>query len=184
MPDLGLPGGTRKLTVKRLLRRALRHYEIAVTLGPCMRAMQSCRPVPDTGAGVNIMRNSVLPTNWMACAEKLTTLPRIQDANNNRLVTKYAIHLYVDTGGVRHFDRFLVSDNWSVPCILGTEFIEQNIEEILPCLREIVWQEHVRCTEELPRPSTILACLNDSAWDRHWQDELAGVRACKQVRVN
>jgi len=61
----------------------------------------------------------------MAYAEELTTLPRIRGANNNLLVTKYAIHLYVDTEGVRLLDRFLVSDNLSVPCILGTEFIEQ-----------------------------------------------------------
>jgi len=114
----------------------------------------------------------------------LTTLPRIRDANNNRLVTKYAINLYVDTGGVRLFDRFLVFDNLSVPCILGTEFIEQNIEAILPRLRKIVWQEHVRCTEELPRQTPILACLNDSAWDRYWQDKPERVRACKQVRVD
>jgi len=120
----------------------------------------------------------------MAYAEELTTLPRIQDANNNRLVTKYAIHLYVDTGGVRLFDGFLVSDNLSVPCILGTEFIEQNIEAIVPRLRKIVWPEHVCCTEELPGPTPILACLNDSAWDRHWQDKSARVRACKQVRVD
>jgi len=125
--------------VTRLLRRALRHYEIAATLGPCMRVMQSCRPVLDTGAGVNIVRISVLPANWMAYVEKLTTFPRIRDANNNRLMTKYAIHLYADTEGVRLFDRFLVSDNLSVPCILGTEFIEQNIEAILPRLRKIVW---------------------------------------------
>jgi len=59
----------------------------------------------------------------MAYAAELTTLPRIREASNNRLVTKYAIHLYVDTGGVRQFDRFLVSDNLSVPCILGTDFI-------------------------------------------------------------
>jgi len=103
----------------------------------------------------------------MAYAERLNTLPRIRDANNNRLVTKYAIHLYVDTGGVRLCNRFLVSDHLFVPCILGTEFIEQNIEAILPRLRKIVWQKHVRCTEELPRPTPNLACLNDSAWDRH-----------------
>jgi len=133
-----LPGGTRKRMVTRLLRRALRHYEIAATLGPCMRVMRSCRPSLDTGAGVNIVRTSVLPANWMAYAEKLTTLPRIRDANNNRLVTKFAINLYVDTGGVRLFDRFLVSDNLTVPCILDTEFIEQNIEAILPRLRKIV----------------------------------------------
>jgi len=99
----------------------------------------------------------------MAYAEKFTTLPRIRDANNNRFVTKYAIHLYVDTRGVRLFDRFLVFDNLSVPCILGTEFIEQNIEAILPRLRKIVWQEHVRCTEELLRPTPILTVLSDSA---------------------
>jgi len=133
---------------------------------------------------VNVVRARVLPANWMAYAEKLTTLPRIRDANNNRLMTKYAMHLYVDTGGLRLFEQFLVSDNLSVPCILGTEFIEQNIEAILPRLWKIVWQEHVRCTEELPRPTAILACLNDSAWDRDWQDKPARVLACKQVRVN
>jgi len=184
VPDLGLPGETRKRTETRLLRRALRHYEIAAKLGPCMRVMRSCRFVLNTGAGVNIVRTSVLPANWMAYAEKLTTLPRIRDASNNRLVKKCAIHLYVDTGGVRLFDQFLVSDNLSVPCILGTEFIEQHIEEILPRLRKIVWQEHVRCTKELPQPTPILACLKDSAWDRHWQDKPARVRACRQVRVD
>jgi len=115
----------------------------------------------------------------MAYAEQLTTLPRIRNANINRLVTEYAIHMYVDTEGVRIFDRFLVSDNFSVPCILGSQFIERNIEGILPRLRKIVWQEHVRCTEELPLPTPILACLKDSAWDRHWQYRPARVRACK-----
>ena len=183
MPDLGLPGGTRKRKEARLLRRALRHYEIAAILGPCLRVMRSCRPVLDTGAVVNIMRTSLLPKNWMAYAEKLTTLPRIRDANNNRLVTEYAIHMYADTGGVRIFDRFLVADNFSVPSILGMEFIEQNIEAILLRLRKIVWQEHVRCTAKLPRTTPILACLNDSDWDRHWQDKPARFLACKQVRV-
>jgi len=68
----------------------------------------------------------------------LTTLLRIRDANNNRLVTKYAIHLFLDIGGVRLFDRFLFSENLSVPRMLGTDYIEQNIEAILPCLRKIV----------------------------------------------
>ena len=89
-----------------------------------MRVIRSCRPVLDTGAGVNIVPTNVLPAKWMAYAEKLTTLPRIRDENNNRLVTKCAIHLYVDTGSVRLFNRFLVSDNLSVPGSLGTEFID------------------------------------------------------------
>jgi len=103
---------------------------------------------------------------------------------NNRLVTKYAIRLNEATDGVRVFDRFSVIDKLSVPCILRTEFIEQNIEAILPRLRRIVCQEHVRCTEELPRPAPILSGLNVSAWDRHCQDTPAMVRACKQERVD
>jgi len=115
------------------------------------KTLFSCRQCRESTSGV-------LPTNWMAYAETLTTLPRIRDANNNGLVTKCAIHLYVDAGGVRLFDRFLVPHNLSVPCIFGTEVIEQKIEAILPCLRKIIWQEHVRCTAELPRPTPKLAC--------------------------
>jgi len=85
---------------------------------------------------------------------------------------------------MRLFDCGLVSDNSSVPRIVCTEFIEQNMKAILPRVRKIVWQEHVRCTAELPRATAILAFLNDRAWDRHWQDKPARVRACKQARVD
>jgi len=59
-----------------------------------MRVMRSCRPVSDTGAGVNIVRTTILPAIWMADAEELTTLPRIRDANNKSLLTKYAIQSF------------------------------------------------------------------------------------------
>lgn len=167
MPDSGLPGETRTRKVTRLWR-ALRHSEIAATLGPLLRVMRSFRPVLDTGAGKKIVRTNLLPKNWMAYAEKLPTLPCIRDANYDRLVTKYAIHMYVDTEGVRTLYGFLVADNLSVPCILGAELIEQNTETILPRLCKIFRQEHVRCMAELPWPTPILACLNDSAWDRPW----------------
>ena len=55
--------------------------------------------------------------------QPLTTLPRIRDANNNRLVTQYAMHVYVDTGGVRLFDCFLASDNLSVSCICFRQLV-------------------------------------------------------------
>jgi len=70
VPDIGLPGGTPKRKLTRLLRRALRHYAITATPGPCRRGMQSCFSVLDTDAGVNIVRTSLLPKNWMAFSEK------------------------------------------------------------------------------------------------------------------
>jgi len=51
--------------------------------------------------------------------------------------------LYVDTGGVRLFDRFLVSDNLSVPCILGTEFIEQNAGERAALAQDLLAEARV-----------------------------------------
>jgi len=85
---------------------------------------------------MNIVRTSVCSTSGMDYAEKLTTIPRIRNANSNFVVTKYVIHLNVDTGGVRISDRFLVFDNLSVPCILGTEFMKQKINAILPRSRK------------------------------------------------
>jgi len=84
---------------------------------------------------------------------------------------------------VRIFDHFLLADSLSVPCILGTEFIKQSIEAILPRLLRRVWQDHLRCTAELIRPTPILACLNESAWEHNWQDKPARVLAREKLRV-
>jgi len=91
--------------------------------------------------------------------------------------------MYVDTGGVHFFDRFLVAYILSVPCMLRTEIIEPNIEAILTRLRKIIWQEHLRFTADLPRPTPMLICLNDNDRDHHWQYEPARVRACIRMRV-
>jgi len=82
VPLHGLPGafsptGERR-KVTRILSPAHRHYELAVTIGPCQRAMHSCRPVLDTGAGINLVRPNVLPANWQSYAEKLERTPRIR----------------------------------------------------------------------------------------------------------
>jgi len=60
VPLHGLPGASsstgERRKVTRILSPAHRHYEIAATIGPCHRAMHSCRPVLDTGAGINLVR--------------------------------------------------------------------------------------------------------------------------------
>jgi len=58
----------------RPLRRALRHYEIAATLGPYLRVMRSCRPVLDKGVGVNILLTS---KNWRLQSEGLQSVPEM-----------------------------------------------------------------------------------------------------------
>jgi len=89
-PGASSPTGERR-KVTRILSPAHQHYEIAATIGPCQREMHSCRPVLDTGAGINLVRPNVLPANWQSYAEKLERTRRIKDANNNRLIANIAL---------------------------------------------------------------------------------------------
>jgi len=100
--------------------------------------MHSCRPVLDTGAGINLVRPNVLPANWQSYAEKLERTPRIKDANKNRLIANYAVHLYIDVRCAKVFDRFFVAENLSVPCILCTEFMDNHVEAIFTRLKKVV----------------------------------------------
>jgi len=145
--------------------------------------MHSCRPVLDTGAGINLVRVNVLPANWQSYSEKLESTPRIKDANNNRLIANYAIHLYIDVGCAKVFDRFFVAEHLSVPCILGTEFMDNHVEAIFTRLKKVVWQDHVGDVTRNLRLTPILATLLANKWERSWEDQPAKVRACRQVRV-
>jgi len=137
----------------------------------------------DTGAGINLVRPSVFPANWQSSAEKLERTPRIKYANNNRLIANYAIHLYIDVGCAKVFDRFFVAEHLSVPCILGTEFMDNHVEVIVTRLKKVVWQDHVGDVTRSLRRTPILATLLAKRWTRSWEDQPAEVRACRQVRV-
>jgi len=187
VPLNGLPGASsptdERRKVTRILSPAHRHYEIAATIGPCQRAKHSCRPVLDTGAGKSLVRPSVLPANWQSYAEKPERPPRIKDANNNCLIANYAIHLYVDAGCAKAIDRFFVAEHRSVPCILGTEVMDNHVEAIFTRVKRVVWQDHIGdVTRNLWR-TLILATLLANMWERSWEDQPATVRACRQVRV-
>jgi len=137
----------------------------------------------DTGAGINLARPNVLPANWQSYAEKLERTPRIKDENNNRLIANYAIHLYIDVGCGKVFDRFFVAEHLSVPCILGTEFMDNHVEAIFTRLKKVVWHDHVDDVTRKLRRTPILATLLANKWERSWEDQPTKVRACRQVRV-
>jgi len=175
VPLRGLPGASsptgesRKVT--RILSPANRHYEIAATIGSCQRAKHSCRPVLDTGAGINLVRPNVLSAYCQSYAEKLERTPRIKDANNNRLIKIYAIHLYIDVGCAKVFGRFFVAEHPSVQCILGTEFMDNHVEAIFTRLKKVVWQYHVGDVTRYLRRTPILATPHSNKWERSWEDQ-------------
>ena len=188
VPLGGLPGASSPTgeghKVTRILSPSHRHYEIAATIGPCQRSMHSCLPVLDTGAGINLVLPNVLPANWKSYAERLERTPRIKDANIYRLVADFAIHLCIDAGCAKVFDRVFVAEHLSVPCILGTEFMDNHVEAIFTRLKRVVWQDHVGDVTRNLRRTPSLANLLAKMWERSWEDQPAEVRACRQVRVN
>jgi len=130
-----------------------------------------------------LVRPNVLPANWQSYAEKLERTARIKDAKTNRLITNYAIHLYLDVGCSKVFDRFFVAEHLSVPCILGTEFMDNHVEAIFTCLKKVVWRDHVGDVTRNLKRTPILATLLANTWERSWADQPAKVRACHQVCV-
>lgn len=109
--------------ITHILSKDHQHYTIAACVGPSLNATRSMRPTLDTKAGINLIRTDMLPNDWHRFSEPLDRSPRIVDANGQRMKIPYAIYLYVNTGGVQAFARFLVSSNLAVPGILGTKFI-------------------------------------------------------------
>jgi len=188
VPLGGLPGATsptgERRKVTRILSPAHRHYEIAATIGHCERAMHSCRPVLATGAGINLVRPNALPANWQSYAEKLERTPRITDADDNRLIANCAIHLYIDVECAKIFDRFIVAEHLSGPCILGTEFMDSHVEAIFTSLKKVLWHDHVGDVTRNLRRTPIVATLLANKWERSWEDQPAKVRACRHVLVN
>ena len=103
-----------------------------------MVQMQTVNAVLDTGAGPNLIKESLLPNDWQRYAQRVQSLPRIRDANNRRLSVEGTIAMIVDVGGQRLKASFLVCKDLAVPAILGCAFIQRFVEAILPQENKVV----------------------------------------------
>ena len=103
--------------------------------------MHTVDAVIDTGAGPNLVRESLLPRDWRRYATGDTGIPAIRDANNRTLKVEGAVRLYVDVGGLRARVRFLVCKDLAVKAILGCDFIHRHVQAILPQKQELILKE-------------------------------------------
>jgi len=95
--------------------------------------------VLDTGASLSLIRESCLPTAWKkGTVERPHPGMKIVDANGNRVKPTAVVLLYVQVGRSTVRQRFLVVPNLSVPCILGCDFIDREVENISPKHRYII----------------------------------------------
>jgi len=104
-----------------------------------MAHMRAMHPTLDTGAGVNLIRVGELSTNWEDYAVKEERTPNVVDASGKPLLILSTINLIVDSGILQMVSTFHVVRDLAVPAILGTRFINQQVEAIYPKLNKVYW---------------------------------------------
>ena len=114
------------------------HYKVIVLIGCHRMVMHSVEAVLDTGAGPNLVRESMLPSDWRRYASSAAKHPRIRDANNRRLNVECVVSLHLNIGGQRLRQSFLFCKELAVPAILGCAFIRRFVEAILPLQNKVV----------------------------------------------
>jgi hypothetical protein len=93
--------------------------------------------VLDTGAGVNLVRDDVLPAPWENILLPDVALPRITNESGRRMPARGVLILYVQVGNLLKRVRFHVTPGLGVPCILGCNFINLHVKSIHPKERRV-----------------------------------------------
>ena len=105
---------------------------MSVAVGVTTAIMTPVRAIFDTGAGPNLIRRDQLPDDWESYRVFGTQNPPIVGAGGRRLAQKGTVTLVVEIGDLRVRGRFIVVDGLAAPCILGCQFINRHIANILP----------------------------------------------------
>lgn len=97
----------------------------------CVHPNRSQRAVMivDTGAGISCVRTDALKGDWQSAITKNTKV-RIRVANGSRLRIRRILPMWVRLSNQIVKEDFLVCDALPVPAILGTSFIDKNIEDV------------------------------------------------------
>jgi Retroviral aspartyl protease len=138
---------TKQLTPRRILSRPVkkgllqvevvctlstRNYKVSATVGVSFTVLTPVFGILDTGAGPNLIRESVLPEDWERY--RIPGIPafHIVGAGGRRLVQKGNITLTVQLGTLKVQARFIVVQGLTAECILGCQFIDRQEQVILP----------------------------------------------------
>jgi Retroviral aspartyl protease len=113
------------------------NYRVSIAAGLTTRVMTPIVAVLDTGAGPNLIRESVLPDGWEKYRVHTSWNRRIVDANGKALKFRGVVELALQLGELVVRTRLAVVSHLSVPCILGCDFIDRHVKAIVPKERRI-----------------------------------------------
>mgnify|MGYP003497457797 FL=1 len=115
-------------------------YHVSILIGGKYdNIMQPVDAAFDTCASSYIIRHDVLPSGVTVhpCEKK----PRLVDANGSAIMFEGVASVRLQVGGLSMCTEFLVAKQLSVPLILGTSFIDENVEAIFPRERRIALRD-------------------------------------------
>ena len=109
----------------------LDNYKVVIEYGSSASDLQEGAAVLDTGAGPNCIREDAVP---QGARSKIREDPdyRVFDANGNALSLRGVVTLRVRAGRRLVKTDFIVCQTLQVALILGTEFIDRQVEQIRP----------------------------------------------------
>jgi Aspartyl protease len=128
-----------------------RNYKVFATVGFNTVVARPVRAILDTGAGPNLVRAELLPHDWERYRVKSDPPREIVGAGGRRLKQLGVVVLHVELGRLRARCRFTVVPGLVAEFILGCQFIELHVIEILPK------EKKIRLTDR-----TIVHILQDS----------------------
>jgi hypothetical protein len=109
------------------------------------------RAILDNGAGPNLIPEEVLTENWERCRIADTPAYKIVGAGGHRLNQKCFVTLFVKFGNLRMKARFVVVAGLAADCILGCQFIELHVKNILARKKRVT-----------PMDDSVVSILEDS----------------------
>jgi hypothetical protein len=96
------------------------------------------RCIFETGAGPNIVHLRVLPDNWESYRIADAPPVNLMGAGGRRLHQRGTISLHVEIVRLRVRAQFLLAENLAADCILGCQFINHQVQAILPKEKQIL----------------------------------------------
>jgi hypothetical protein len=113
------------------------NYKVCVSIGASATVLYPLQAVLDTRAGINLVRDDILPAHWENMVLPDVSLPRIINSSGLRMPARGFLILYVQMGHLLKRVRFYVTPGLGVPCILGCTFINLHVEIIHPKARQV-----------------------------------------------
>ena len=109
-----------------------RNYKVSATVGVSTVVATPVFAILDTGAGPNLVREDVLPEDWLRYRVAGDTTYQVIGAGGRSLPQRGVVTLWVQLGRLRAQARFIVVKNLAAACILGCQFIDRHVKSIHP----------------------------------------------------